>query len=59
MTLLIMAAGIYLPMGPLAEYFKLQALPLLYFPYLIVILVGYLVLTTVIKRIYIRRFDWQ
>lgn len=59
MTVLIMAAGIYLTMGPLAEYFKLQALPLSYFPYLIAILVGYLVLTTVMKRIYIRKFGWQ
>ena len=59
MTVLIMAAGIYLIMGPLAEYFKLQALPLSYFPYLIAILVGYLVLTTVMKRIYIRKFGWQ
>ena len=59
MTVVIMAAGIYLPMGPLAEYFKLQALPLSYFPYLIAILMGYLVLTTVMKRIYIRKFGWQ
>ena len=59
MTVLIMAAGIYLTMGPLAEYFKLQALPLSYFPYLIAILVGYLVLTTVMKQIYIRKFGWQ
>ena len=59
MTVVIMAAGIYLPMGPLAEYFKLQALPLSYFPYLIAILMGYVVLTTVMKRIYIRKFGWQ
>ena len=30
-TGLIMAVGIFLPMGPLAHYFKLQALPLAYF----------------------------
>ena len=59
MTLIIMAVGIYLPMGPLAEYFKLQALPMAYFPYLVAILVGYLVLTTVMKRLYIRKFGWQ
>ena len=59
MTVVIMAVGIYLPMGPLAEYFKLQALPLSYFPYLIAILMGYVVLTTVMKRIYIRKFGWQ
>ena len=31
MTGVIMAVGIFLPMGPLAHYFKLQALPSLYF----------------------------
>ncbi len=59
MTLAIMAVGIFLPMGPLAGYFKLQALPLAYFPWLVGILLGYCVLTTVMKRFYIRRFGWQ
>ena len=59
MTLAIMAVGIFLPMGPLADYFKLQALPLAYFPWLAGILLGYCVLTTVMKRFYIRRFGWQ
>lgn len=59
MTLVIMAAGIFLPMGPLAEYFKLQVLPLSYFPYLVAILIGYVALTSVMKRIYIRKFGWQ
>jgi Mg2+-importing ATPase len=58
-TLPIMAAGILLPMGPLAEYFKLQPLPLSFFPWLVAILSGYVVLTSVMKRIYIRRFGWQ
>jgi Mg2+-importing ATPase len=31
----IAAVGIWLPMGPLAHYFKLQALPLAYFPWLV------------------------
>jgi Mg2+-importing ATPase len=59
MTVVIMAIGIYLPMGPLAEYFKLQALPLSYFPWLVGILTGYVVLTTLLKRIYIRKYGWQ
>lgn len=59
MTLAVMAAGIFLPMGPLAEYFKLQALPLAYFPWLVGILAAYVTLTTVLKRIYIRKFGWQ
>ena len=59
MTLVIMAAGIFLPMGPLASYFKLQALPLAYFPWMLAILFGYVLLTTAMKRYYIRRFGWQ
>ncbi len=59
MTLAIMAAGIFLPMGPLADYFKLQALPPAYFLWLPGILFGYCVLTTLMKRFYIRRFGWQ
>ena len=58
MTLAVMALGIFLPMGPLADYFKLQALPLAYFPWLAGILLGYCVLTTAMKRFYIRRFGW-
>ena len=59
MTLAIMAMGIFLPMGPLASYFKLQALPLAYFGWLAGILLSYAVLTTLMKRYYIRRFGWQ
>ena len=59
MTLTIMAVGIFLPMGPLADYFKLQALPPAYFPWLAGILLGYCVLTTAMKRFYIRRYGWQ
>jgi Mg2+-importing ATPase len=59
MTLAIMVLGVWLPMGPLAEYFKLQALPLTFFPWLAGILFGYCLLTTVMKRIYIHRFGWQ
>ena len=59
MTLTIMALGIFLPMGPLAGYFKLEALPLAYFGWLAAILVAYALLTTLMKRYYIRRFGWQ
>jgi P-type Mg2+ transporter len=59
MTLAIMVLGLWLPMGPLAGYFKLQALPLAFFPWLGGILVGYCVLTTLMKQIYMRRFGWQ
>ncbi len=59
MTGLIMAVGLFLPMGPLAHYFKLQVLPPLYFVFLPMILLGYMGLTQVMKGLYIRRFGWQ
>ena len=59
MTLAIVAVGLFLPSGPLAEYFKLVPLPPRYFAWLAAILMGYCVLTTVMKRYYIRRFGWQ
>jgi Mg2+-importing ATPase len=55
----IAAVGIWLPMGPLAHYFKLQALPLMYFPWLVAMLVGYAVLTQAVKGWYARRYGWQ
>ena len=54
-----MALGIFLPMGPLADYCKLQALPLPFLGWLVAILLGYATLLTVLKRVYIRRFGWQ
>ena len=59
MTLTIMAIGLWLPLGPLASYFKLQALPLAFYGWLAAILLGYCTLTTVMKRFYIRRYGWQ
>lgn len=58
-TLGVMIAGILVPMGPFAHYFKLQALPPLYFAFLAAILVGYMVLTQAMKRFYTRRYGWQ
>jgi protein-tyrosine phosphatase len=45
MTGLVMVMGIALPFSPLAGYLQLQALPLSYFPWLVGILAGYMVLT--------------
>lgn len=59
MTGVIMLIGVLLPMSPLAGYFKLQALPAGYWPFLVAILLGYAILTTLLKRFYIRRFGWQ
>lgn len=55
----IALVAVWLPMGPLAPYFKLQALPLAYFGWLAAILAGYFGLTTLMKRWYVRRFGWQ
>jgi Mg2+-importing ATPase len=59
MTVVIMLVGVALPMSPLADYFKLQALPLGYFPWLIAILLAYATLTQLMKGWYTRRFGWQ
>ena len=59
MTGIIMTIGIFLPMGPLADYFKLQALPPLYFVFLPMILLAYMGLTQAMKGFYIRRYGWQ
>jgi len=58
-TLLVMVAGVFLPMGPLAQYFKLQALPPHFFPWLAAILLSYGFAATLMKRYYIHRFGWQ
>jgi P-type Mg2+ transporter len=52
MTGVIMAAGIFLPQGPLAHYFRMQALPPLYFAVLPLILLGYMGATQLMKRLY-------
>lgn len=58
-TLIIMAVGILLPMGPWAHYFKLVALPPLYFVFLPMIVLAYMILTQMMKKFYIRRFGWE
>lgn len=59
MTSAVMVLGVWLPMGPLADDFKLQKLPLAFFPWMGGIVLAYMVLTTLMKRFYIRRFGWQ
>ena len=58
-TGVIAALGLWLPMGPLASHFKLHALPLPYFAWLAAILLGYALMTTLMKRYYIQRYGWQ
>ena len=50
---------LWLPLSPLAGYFRLQALPLAYYAWPLTILVGYNVLISVMKRFYVRRYGWQ
>lgn len=58
-TILIVSAGIFLVIGPYASYFKLQALPLIYFAYLSIILFCYMVMTQAMKGMYTRKYGWQ
>ncbi len=58
-TAAIVAIGVWLPMGPLAHYFKLTALPPAYFPWMLALTAGYAASITAIKRIYVRRCGWQ
>ena len=55
----VVVLGVWLPMGPLAGYFKLQALPTAFFPWLAGILLAYALLITGMKRLYLPRYGWQ
>jgi Mg2+-importing ATPase len=59
MTLVIVAIGISIPLSPLAGYFKVVNLPLSYFPWLLGVLLAYMVLTQMMKKFYARRYGWQ
>jgi Mg2+-importing ATPase len=52
----IMAFGIYVPFSPLGAAVGLQPLPWSYFPWLVGMLLGYCVLTQLVKTLYLRRF---
>jgi len=54
-TAAIMAIGAWLPLSPFAAALGFVALPPLYWPVLLATLLGYLVLTTVVKRALHRR----
>ncbi len=56
LTSLIMAIGIVIPFSPFAEVFKMQSLPISYFPWLIGILLSYCLLTQLVKNWFIKRF---
>jgi Mg2+-importing ATPase len=56
LTLIIMLIGIALPFSPIAGALKLQPLPLSYFPWLILILFTYCLLTQMVKNWFINKF---
>ena len=57
LTSVIMVIGIVIPFTSFGDAIGLQALPLSYFPWLIGILLSYCILTQIIKKIYIKKFD--
>ncbi len=56
LTTLAMAAGVVLPFSGLGRGIGMQALPLSFFPWLVLTLLSYCALTQVLKMVYIRRF---
>ena len=51
-----MAIGIYIPFSPISGWIGLTPLPWQYFPWLVLTLGCYCVVTQIVKRWYIRRF---
>ena len=58
LTTLIMAIGIFIPFSPFADSMKMQPLPIDYFPFLIMILLAYCMLTQLVKNWFIKRFNY-
>jgi Mg2+-importing ATPase len=59
MTVLVTLTGMFLVMGPPAPLFRFAVLPLSYFPWAGLIILGYVGLTQVVKRAYLKRYAWQ
>ncbi len=59
MTIAVVAFGMAIAVGPMAHVFKFAPLPLSYFPWWAAMMVGYIVLTQVVKRWYLKRYGWQ
>ncbi len=55
LTTVIMAIGVAIPFTPIGEYLGLAALPLPYFGWLAVIVLGYTLLAQIVKSLYIRK----
>ena len=57
LTSLIMAIAIMIPFSPLAASFKMVALPISFFPWLLAILISYCALTQIVKVWFIKKFN--
>lgn len=57
LTSVIMLVAIFIPFSSFADVFKMQPLPLSYFPWLFGILIGYCLLTQFIKTWFIKKFN--
>jgi P-type Mg2+ transporter len=57
LTSAIMAIAIFIPFSPFAAAFKMEALPLGFFPWLIGILLSYCLLTQLVKTWFIKKFN--
>ncbi|HYK77172.1 MAG TPA: magnesium-translocating P-type ATPase [Daejeonella sp.] len=58
LTSLIMVIGLAIPFSPFASAFRMEPLPISYFPFLLGILFSYCVLTQIIKVWFIRKFNY-
>lgn len=56
MTITIMLIGVIFPFTSMGRSVGLQALPMSYFPFLIAILLGYSVVTQIVKTLYLHKF---
>ena len=57
LTSVIMLIAIAIPFSPLAASFKMVALPVSFFPWILAILVSYCVLTQLVKTWFIKKFN--
>ena len=57
LTSVIMLIAIAIPFSPLAASFKMVALPVSFFPWILVILVSYCMLTQLVKTWFIKKFN--
>jgi Mg2+-importing ATPase len=58
-TLVVAGLAVYLPFSPLASLLGFVPLPPLYWLVLTAIIVSYLLLTQIMKRWFVQRFEWE